>query len=40
MFGEDTIAQQLADARAALSSAVTSPESNRIEPVTVEGADG
>lgn len=40
MFGEDAIAQQLADARAALSSAVRSPEANQVEPVTVEGADG
>ncbi|RRR99690.1 hypothetical protein [Glycomyces terrestris] len=40
MFGEDAIAQQLADARATLSSAVKSPESHQIDPVTVEGADG
>jgi hypothetical protein len=40
MFGEDAIAQQLADARAALSTAIKSPEANQIEPVTVEGADG
>ncbi|MCC3764185.1 hypothetical protein K3N28_14040 [Glycomyces sp. TRM65418] len=40
MFGEDAIAQQLADARAALSKAVQSPEAAQVEPVTVEGADG
>ncbi|WP_205326003.1 hypothetical protein [Glycomyces sp. YM15] len=40
MFGEDAIAQQLADARAALSTAVRSPEANQVEPVTVEGAEG
>lgn len=40
MFGEDVIAQQLADAREKLSSAVKDSESHRIEPVTVEGADG
>jgi DNA-binding protein YbaB len=40
MFGEDAIAQQLADARATLSAAIKSPEANQIEPVTVEGAEG
>lgn len=40
MFGEDTIAQQLADARAKLASAVQSPDANQVEPVTVEGAEG
>jgi hypothetical protein len=40
MFGEDAIAQQLADARATLSSAIKSPEANQVEPVVVEGVDG
>ncbi|MQM27101.1 hypothetical protein [Glycomyces albidus] len=40
MFGEDAIAQQLADARATLSSAVKSPEAHQIDPIVVEGADG
>jgi hypothetical protein len=40
MFGEDAIAQQLADARATLSTAIKSPEAGQVEPVTVEGADG
>lgn len=40
MFGEDAIAKQLADARAALSSAVKNPEQHQIEPIEVEGADG
>jgi hypothetical protein len=40
MFGEDAIAQQLADARATLSTAVRSPEDHQIEPVIVEGVDG
>ncbi|WP_030160408.1 hypothetical protein [Glycomyces sp. NRRL B-16210] len=40
MFGEEAIAQQLSDARAALRDAVESPEANQVEPVTVEGADG
>ncbi|MCD0445665.1 hypothetical protein LO763_18830 [Glycomyces sp. A-F 0318] len=40
MFGEEVIAQQLADARAALSSAVNTPGAHRIDPITVDGADG
>lgn len=40
MFGEDAIAQQLADARATLSTAVKSPEANQVEPVVVEGVEG
>jgi DNA-binding protein YbaB len=40
MFGEDAIAQQLADARATLSTAITSPDANQVEPVTIEGAEG
>lgn len=40
MFGEDTIAQQLADARAKLAGAVQSPDATPVEPVTVEGAEG
>ncbi|MCD0442034.1 hypothetical protein LO763_00130 [Glycomyces sp. A-F 0318] len=40
MFGEDVIAQQLADAREKLSSAVKAPEANQVEPVTVEGVEG
>ncbi|MFC3493302.1 hypothetical protein [Glycomyces rhizosphaerae] len=40
MFGEDAIAQQLADARATLSTAVKSPEANQVEPVIVEGVEG
>lgn len=39
MFGEDAIAQQLADARATLSTAIKSPEA-KAEPVVVEGVDG
>jgi hypothetical protein len=40
MFGEDAIAQQLADARATLSTAIKSPETNQVEPVVVEGVEG
>ncbi|MDN3241295.1 hypothetical protein [Glycomyces tritici] len=40
MFGEDAIAQQLADARATLSTVVKSPEANQVEPVVVEGVEG
>lgn len=40
MFGEEAIAQQLADARATLASAVGSREAHQVEPVTVEGGEG
>lgn len=40
MFGEDAIAQQLADARATLSTAIKSPEANQAAPVVVDGVDG
>jgi hypothetical protein len=40
MFGEDAIAQQLADARATLSTAIKSHETNQVEPVVVEGVEG
>ncbi|THV29552.1 YbaB/EbfC family DNA-binding protein [Glycomyces paridis] len=40
MFGEEAIAQQLADARAQLASVARTPEANQVEPVTVEGAEG
>ncbi|GAB3220203.1 hypothetical protein GCM10027447_04330 [Glycomyces halotolerans] len=40
MFGEDAIAQQLAEARSALRSAAQSPEDDQVGEVTAEGADG
>ncbi|MCH7231098.1 YbaB/EbfC family nucleoid-associated protein [Glycomyces sp. L485] len=40
VFGEDQIAQQLADARATLQNAIASPEDSQVEPVTAEAADG
>ncbi|GAA2140129.1 hypothetical protein [Glycomyces algeriensis] len=40
MFGEDAIAQQLADARATLSTAIKSPEAGQVAPVVVEGVEG
>ncbi len=40
MFGEDAIAQQLSEARAALSNAAKSPEAKQVEPVTVDAAEG
>lgn len=40
MFGEDQIAQQLADTRAALAQASASPGAARAEPVTAEAAEG
>ncbi|MCD0442247.1 YbaB/EbfC family nucleoid-associated protein [Glycomyces sp. A-F 0318] len=40
MFGEDEIAQQLADARSALDDVRRHRQDNQVPPVTAEAADG
>jgi DNA-binding protein YbaB len=40
MFGEDQIAQQLADARSALDEVRAHQQDHQVQPVTAEAADG
>lgn len=40
MFGEDAIAQQLADARTALDAVRQQQQDHQVPPVTAEAADG